>query len=353
MIKVELHNYELFALDYVEGRLVGDDLSAFLKFLEKHPEIKDEIDSLNPEMIGFESNAEFDLKTVLKKEALLSENINSDNYQTYFVAFHEGDLSAQTQEKVIEFVKQHPEKSREFESFSILKFKPDETIHFPLKRQIKKTTPIITLFKGLRVAASVAIILGIAWYFSQLNKDEQQYTERIKATELKAIPELENEQITESTSNDLVQQLKNDAIAINEINKQANNLPVQKEIQAEEQSPIVREELLSITSTTIQSATINQQFNADLKNKPIQEQVELAAEDENIFKIKLPKLFRQNDKEASKDESTTLARAKIRFKKKDKDPDQKTYVDLGPFKVYKKKGVTANASNLNESKDGL
>ncbi len=79
----------------------------------------------------------------------------------------------------------------------------------------------------------------------------------------------------------------------------------------------------------------------------------MAVEDESIFKIKLPKLFKKSNKEESEDGSTTLARARINIKKNEKDPAQKTYVDLGPFKVYKKKGVTANTSNLNESKEGL
>ena len=353
MIKVDLHNYELFALDYAEGRLVSDDLSAFMEFLENHPEIKDEIDSINSEIFGFNSNAEFDYKTDLKKEALLSEDINNDNYQTYFVAFHEGDLSENTKEKVIEFVKQHPDKSREFESFAILKFTPDKTIHFPIKSQVKKTTPIITLFRGLRVAASVAIILGIAWYFSKLNEVEQQYTQRKTNTELKEIPKTENEQLTESTPNNFAEQLKEDTKSLTKINKQPTNIPEQKEIQSEEQTISEREEFTIMASSPIQSATIDQQLNANIKNKPKSENVELAADDENIFKIKLPKLFRKSDKEEPTNQPTILARANIKFKKKDKDPDQKTYVDIGPFKVYKKKGVSADAANLNESKDGL
>ena len=353
MIKVDLHNYEAFALDYAEGRLVGDDLSAFIEFLENHPDIKDEIDSLNSDIIGFESHVEFDHKNYLKKEALLSEDINEDNYKTYFVAYYENDLSDKTREKVLEFVKLHSEKSKEFETFAKLRFISDNDIHFPFKRQLKKTTPVLILYRGLRIAASVAIILGIAWYFLQIKEVEQQYTQRKTNIESKEIPKTENEQLTESSSTNFAEQLKGDTKTLTKINKGINNLPVEKEIQPVEQISTEREELLVMASTTINSATIEQQFDADLKNKPKAEKVELAVEDESIFKIKLPKLFRKSDKEEPTNESTILARANIKFNKKDKDPDQKTYVDLGPFKVYKKKGVTANASNLNESEEGL
>ena len=108
-----------------------------------------------------------------------------------------------------------------------------------------------------------------------------------------------------------------------------------------------------MASASINSATIDQQLDSGLKNKPKAEKVELAAEDESVFKIKLPKLFRQSDKKDSEDGSTTMAKAKINFKKKDKDPNQKTYVDIGPFKVYKKKGVSADASNSAGSGNGL
>ena len=93
--------------------------------------------------------------------------------------------------------------------------------------------------------------------------------------------------------------------------------------------------------------------NTDLKNKPKAEKVALASEDENIFKIKLPKLFRKSDKKDPQNGSTTMARANIKIKKKEEAPDQKTFVDVGPFKVYKKKGVTADASKLSESENGL
>lgn len=352
MIKVDLHNYEAFALDFVEGRLVGDDLSAFKSFLENHPEINDEIDSITSDIINFENKTEFDFKTELKKEALPGEEINTNNYQTYFVAFHEGDLSEKSRENVLVFIKQHPDKSEEFNSFANLKFAPDENIYFPLKRRIKKSTPILVLYRGLRIAASIVIILGLSWYFSKMNESKPQYTQRTKTIEIKETPEIDTDQITKSNSSDLVQQLKGDALAINKHNKQTSQLPVQKEIQPKEQSFEKREEMISITSSTIHSTTIEQQFNSDLKVKPVPKQEELIAEDENIFKIKLPKLFKQSNKENSEDESTALARAKINFNKKDKDPDKKTYVDVGPFKVYKKKGVSV-ASNINEGKEGL
>ena len=355
MIKVDLHNYEAFALDYAEGRLDGDDLSAFKIFLENHPEIKGEIDSLNSEIIAFESNSEFGHKTELKKEALLSEDINEDNYQTYFVAYYEGDLSKLTQDKVLEFVKLHPDKPSEFESFAKLRFKPDISLHFPLKRQIKKSTPILVLYRGLRIAASVAIILGLGWYFTQLNKNGQQYTERPNPVEVKKDSEPQNNlSSADNTVTETVLQSKDvdSQLAKENISKRITNVSVLKD-QSDEYISDNREAAPQMASVSIKGSVIDQQVNSGLKYKTTYKKEEIIAEEENVFKIKLPKLFKRSDKEESKEEPTTLARAKISFSKKNKNPDQKTYVDLGPFKVYKKKGISANASNLNESKEGL
>lgn len=353
MIKVDLHNYEAFALDYVEGRLVGDDLSAFELFLVNHPEIKIEIDSLTIDLIGFDNNDKFNYKTDLKKEALLSENINEDNYKTYFIAYHEGDLSDQTKDKVNFFLSQHADKSKEFETFAALKYASDQSVYFPLKRQLKKATPVFGLYIGLRVAASIAIFLGIGWYFSQSNTEEQQYTQRSKIIEEKESLEVESNQIIENTASNLINQLKDDTIVLSNKSIQAKKNHVEKENQTEKQIFEKRDELLSISSATIQNTTINQQFNLNLKTKTNQDHMEIAVEDDNVFKIKLPKLFKKSNKEKSKNESSSIASAKFEIKKKKNNPDQKTYVDLGPFKVYKKKGVTADLSNLNESKEGL
>ncbi|MEA3450501.1 MAG: hypothetical protein U9Q83_01205 [Bacteroidota bacterium] len=64
--KININNYEEFALDYLEGNLDNETLKVFVSFLEQNPEIKKEIN----EIAGFNFETEshsFDNKFLLKK----------------------------------------------------------------------------------------------------------------------------------------------------------------------------------------------------------------------------------------------------------------------------------------------
>ena len=351
MIEVNLNNYESYAIDYVEGRLFGKDLSAFESFLIKHPEVRDELDSIKDDPINIDIDVAFDDKAMLKKEALLSQDINEDNYQTYFVAYHEGDLSETTRKKVLAFVNHHPGISSEFEPFAKLRFKPDRSLHFPLKRQIKKATPVLILYRGLRIAASVALLIGLAWYFSQLNITEQQYTERSNPAEInKDIESQDKLNISDKPENEIVLQPNEEVY--NSDQEKTPMVANYKENPVEYKSE-TREAAPQMASTSIKNTTIDQRVNSDLKYKTAIESKEVIVEDGSILKIKLPKLFKRKSDSVNDDGSETLAKAKIKFSKNKKNPNRVNYVDLGPFKVYKKKGVSANASDSVGSGGGM
>lgn len=352
MIEVNLNNYEAYAIDYLEGRLTGEDLSVFESFLINHPKIKDELDSFNPEILSFESNVEFDLKTDLKKEALLSEDINLNNYQTYFIAFHEGDLSDKTREQINDFIRLNPVMEKEFEAYAKMRFAPDKSMRFPLKRQTKKSTPVRALYRGLRIAASVVILLGMGWYVKQLNKDEQQYSERTHPTEIKkdvkSIVELNP---LDHSANELAEQsIEADNNKEKEILPGSNPLVAIHEETLVEYKFDTREKAPRMASASVKNISIDQQANTGLRFKKAIESDEAIAKNGSIIKIKIPKLFKRKSDSLNDDESTTLARAKIKFSKSKKIPNRVNYVDLGPLKVYKKKSITASSSNLERNK---
>ena len=67
MVEINEINYELYALDYVEGNLKGEDLIAMNVFLEKHPNIKEEIQLISATYLP-ESNVVFEGKDLLVKQ---------------------------------------------------------------------------------------------------------------------------------------------------------------------------------------------------------------------------------------------------------------------------------------------
>lgn len=349
MNKVNLNNYEIFALDYIEGNLSMEDSAAFNLFLQNHPEIRNEINNLKNDPINFESDVEFDQKLNLKKEALLNEDINLSNYQNYFVAFHEGDLSDKSKSKVDEFVNQNTSTTEAFTLFSKIRFTLDKTVHYPLKRQLKKPTPLVFLYRGLRVAASLALILGVSWYFIQ--PKEKHYTQRTIVPKFKKGLETIKSKPLQKGSPLIVEQNK----AIEEHTDPSRIIVIsENEIDTPMPNSAVERNTMSVTSSRITNISFKGgPKNADIIVVADNQNLDLLDTEDPIFKIKLPKIFNKHNKVDSNSETTTVAKANVSFKKKEKNSGQKTYVDIGPLKVYKKKGVIADASKFTESENGL
>lgn len=64
--------------------------------------------------------------------------INKDNYEIFFLDYHEGNLSAEMQAEVVLFLQQHPEFKAEFESFEMINLPVAENVLFPDKNSLKK-----------------------------------------------------------------------------------------------------------------------------------------------------------------------------------------------------------------------
>ncbi len=65
-------------------------------------------------------------------------NINLNNYEAYFLDYHEGSLSPALVKELMEFVAQHPELKEELESFEPIILKDAEGIEFNGKEDLKK-----------------------------------------------------------------------------------------------------------------------------------------------------------------------------------------------------------------------
>jgi hypothetical protein len=66
------------------------------------------------------------------------ENINEDNYESFFLDYYEGQLSAEQVAELMLFLQQHPELNEEFEELEIIPITIDETGVLPCKEEFKK-----------------------------------------------------------------------------------------------------------------------------------------------------------------------------------------------------------------------
>lgn len=182
MVDINLNNYEEFIIDYFDGNLSPAKTDLLMLFLKQHPDLLDEFDSYESNMLLPEETS-FPLKNSLKKQPLLTNNHQS-NFEQLCIAKLEGDLSPKEEDHFIGLLKQ-PENQKEFKLFNLVKLVPDESIVFKYKSKLKKSALAKNhVYSIISIAASIIIIIGL--YFTIRNnadKDTPIIKEKISRVE--------------------------------------------------------------------------------------------------------------------------------------------------------------------------
>jgi len=157
-VLINIENYEVYYLDYLEGNLNEEQTRAFLAFLEQHPELKmeDEVLTILPEL----SNEKLDASTKNSfKIDLSTEVITKETVENFMIAAIEKQLSKQ-QEKALEaFIQKNPVYQADFEWYkkSVL---PAEQIVYPSKSNLRKGGIIIPMYyRAIAIAAGLILVL--------------------------------------------------------------------------------------------------------------------------------------------------------------------------------------------------
>jgi hypothetical protein len=181
-MEINKENYEIFILDYYEGRLNQSEELALFAFLDANSEIKAEFESFENISFADTEAISFDLKESLKKtDASAPAIINLTNYNSFFIAAIEGDLTAAQQKQLDIFLLQHPDLNEEFHLFQLTKLTADKNIVFENKPQLKKFIIFNTainkklIYQSFAIAASFLILMSVSLYFfNQKNITKQR-----------------------------------------------------------------------------------------------------------------------------------------------------------------------------------
>lgn len=159
-MEINKENYEAYLLDLWEDNLSEDRKVMLYSFLEEHPEFnEDDALSLLSDISITDSKAIFD------KSSIDFEHINPKNYEYFFIAYLEGDLSKEEMNSVDSFLEENPHLNEKFRQFSKAKL-PIETVYYPNKEKlILGKTRVISIqtrrwFMGV-VAASIVFLIWI------------------------------------------------------------------------------------------------------------------------------------------------------------------------------------------------
>lgn len=171
-MRINLNNYEEWLMDYLDGNLDDHELKEMKAFLLKHPHIAEDLDGISEILLEPDGKVSLDhsfKSKIFQLEIQSTENISAKNFESYFVAFHEGDLEEVEQQELGDFLEKNNFLKSDFEKFGLMRLQADESISFPNKEaNYKKEKKPIPIWAWSGIAAA---ILLIGFWIANTNQD--------------------------------------------------------------------------------------------------------------------------------------------------------------------------------------
>ena len=151
---INLTNYEIWVVDWLDNNLSIEEVDALLSFLEKHPDIKKEVESLNGEKLvpePFFMRGKNDLKHSPR-------DLSISQIEELSVAELERDITP-TQRYELNMALQGSQLAQKTHD-AILKTKLiPKDVTYPKKESLKRVNKPVTIFRTLLSTAAVIAIL--------------------------------------------------------------------------------------------------------------------------------------------------------------------------------------------------
>lgn len=160
-MRISLHNYEAFFLDYIEGKMSPAEVAELMAFLANNPDLKAELNNYDAITLAPSANI-FIEKDFLKKNVIDIISINEYNFNELCIALLEGDLDTDTENLFEKYLQQNPEKLKEYKQYLKTILEPDKTIVFNEKRKLKHYKLVKhngSVFAFVAVAASLLLFI--------------------------------------------------------------------------------------------------------------------------------------------------------------------------------------------------
>ncbi|MDX2045831.1 MAG: hypothetical protein SFU87_03545 [Chitinophagaceae bacterium] len=225
---ISRNNYEEFFLLYIDNELPAEEKQAVEEFINKHPDLEEELALLKDTMLNPDESIRFETKELLlKEEAAL---VNTNNYEEYFLLYVDGELNEQRRKATEEFAAQNPKREKELGLLKMSKLEADPTVVYPDKSGLYRTEkqPAKTVsvnIKWWRVAAAAVLFItaGLIW-INTSPPDSQENAVAGIDTNKTAVPGTRTETVPESkTSNPLAANTNNNDAGNKKINGAVEN----------------------------------------------------------------------------------------------------------------------------------
>ncbi|MCB2219889.1 MAG: hypothetical protein KQI35_05790 [Bacteroidetes bacterium] len=188
-MKINKENYEIYFLDYFEGRLATEEVAELMVFLESNPQLKDEFDSFEMIFLEADKTISANFQKLKKQDYIPEENIDSWNYEEKMVAYLEGDLNSSEQEEMKNFIDKNPNARLELNLFRKTFLTAGEEV-YENKNELKKTGVLLLYGRPLLYAVSAAAAILMLFGLYTLLKPAPDIEVQVPLTEIR-LPVLE------------------------------------------------------------------------------------------------------------------------------------------------------------------
>ncbi|RAJ03839.1 hypothetical protein LX64_02716 [Chitinophaga skermanii] len=170
-VDINISNYEQYLLCYIDGELNPEEIAALELFLEKYPDLRQELAQLEAVKLLPEEEIVFDNKAMLYRGA---QGVHQHNYQSYMLSKVDGELSKAGEAELAAFLQNNPAYQGEMAAFMATKLQPDTSIGFGDKSVLYKHRQKVQPIWLRRTAwyAAAAVIAGImVWQLPGMMED--------------------------------------------------------------------------------------------------------------------------------------------------------------------------------------
>jgi hypothetical protein len=216
-MSIDKHNYELYILDYYEGKLDADATRELMLFLEHYPDAKEAFESYESIMLEPDLSQQFAPKSSLKKMGIVEVGaINELNFENYFIESIEQNLAPAEQLDLKDFLIKNPQLQKTLDTYKKTVLKPDMSVVFNGKEMLKKSRIVPLHATPLRrmvlttasVAAVLAVVLISGIIIRSINITEKRGIGLLSAVDLTKANRITNPATKQIPGNDIHQVAK-------------------------------------------------------------------------------------------------------------------------------------------------
>ncbi len=151
-------NYEIWFLDYFEGRLSEIQRRILFDFLLENPDLKAEFDDFEWIELPAAKTSLPD-KSKLKKSLNLPKISGLTDFEILAISQIEGSITPIQQIELDEIIKKSPEKAAQFRLLQLTKLHADTKEVYSEKQQLKRRTSLVPVFWQYAIGVAAAVSL--------------------------------------------------------------------------------------------------------------------------------------------------------------------------------------------------